>query len=61
MVNALVQEAYEGRARLRKVPVSCLEALQPEMSEWENPSWFVRKPYDEYIVVLEEIQGTETS
>lgn len=51
MVNALVQEAEEGRARLRKVLVSCQEALQPEISEWENPSRLVGKPHSEYIAM----------
>ena len=42
MVNALAQEAEEGRTKLRKAWVSCYEALQPKISEWENPSTICR-------------------
>ena len=38
MGDALAYGAEEGRGTLRKVPVSRVQAQEPEMSEWGNPS-----------------------
>jgi hypothetical protein len=37
MGDAWASSAEEGRGTLRKVPVSRVQALEPEMSEWGNP------------------------
>ena len=37
MGDALASGAEEGRGTLRKVLVSRVQALEPEMSEWGNP------------------------
>ena len=36
-VDALASTTDEGRVWLRKATVSCLESLDPWMSEWGNP------------------------
>ena len=36
-VDALASATDEGRVWLRKATVSCLESLDPWMSEWGNP------------------------
>ncbi len=41
MGDALASDAEEGRGTLRKVPVSRVQALEPEMSEWGNPVWVI--------------------
>ena len=38
MGDALASSAEEGRGTLRKVPVSRVQAQEPEMSEWGNPT-----------------------
>jgi hypothetical protein len=38
MGDAWASSAEEGRGTLRKVPVSRVQALEPEMSEWGNPA-----------------------
>jgi len=36
-----VSGGEEGRGRLRKAPGSCRTDIDPEMSEWGNPSRFI--------------------
>ena len=38
MKDALALTGDEGRGKLRKAPVSCKQAIDPEMSEWGNPA-----------------------
>ena len=37
MVDALAEDAEEGRSRLRKASGSCQTSFDPGMSEWGNP------------------------
>ncbi len=36
-MDALGHAGEEGRRRPRKIPVSCLTSVDPEVSEWGNP------------------------
>ena len=39
--DAWACRAEEGRGTLREVPVSRVQALEPEISEWGNPVWVI--------------------
>ena len=38
MVDALALRDDEGRGKLRKAGGSCTQALDPRISEWDNPA-----------------------
>jgi hypothetical protein len=41
--DALAPEAEEGRGQLRKAAGSCKQAIDPQMSEWGNPTVVMRR------------------
>lgn len=46
MEDALPLVTEEGRAKLRKAPVSCKEAY-PAVSEWGNPAGFIASHFQD--------------
>ena len=49
MVDALAVRGDEGRGSLRKASASWQTSIDPEMSEWENPTEHAQLSVSEYI------------
>ncbi len=60
-MDALAVRGDERRGSLRKASGSRQTDIDPEISEWGNPTIIRWLPYTEYIGVKEQTRGTETS